>query len=467
MYDAVVVGSGPNGLAAAVTLAEAGKKVLVLEAAASIGGGTRSAELTLPGAIHDVCSAVHPTGAASPAFLDMELETHGLQWAQPHIPMAHPLDDGSAAVLLRDLESTAQRLGADAKAYRKTFGRVADRWDDSIRLALSSPLGALRTPISGARFGLLALQTVSGLARGFQTDQGRALVAGLGAHAIAPFNRMATAGVALTLGAAAHTVGWPVAVGGSQAIADALATRLRGLGGEIETGRPVSTWTEIPPADIVMFDTAPSAVAAIAGEQIGRRARRYRKFRHGPGVFKVDALLSEPIPWTAEEARRAGTVHVGGSYKEIAAAELEVAQGVEPERPFVLVAQPSVADPTRAPGDQQVLWAYCHVPPGSTKDMTQVIFEQIERFAPGFRSRITAVSSKDTDDLERSNANLVAGDIGGGAFNFRNLFARPTLFKPYRAAPGIYLCSASTPPGAGVHGMCGRHAARTALRDLD
>jgi len=465
MLDAVIVGSGPNGLVAAVTLAAAGKRVVVLEAEATIGGGARTAELTLPGVRHDVCASVHPLGAGSPVMAALHLT--GLAWVHPDIAMAHPLDDGSAALLLRDPAETATRLGDDTAAYRATFGSVARHWKHSVSFALGPPLAALRHPLAGARFGRLALQPASWLARRFRTPQGRALVGGLAAHAAVPLTRIATAGVGLTLGAAAHTVGWPFAVGGSEAIVTALAQRLESLGGEIRTRSEVIEWNDLPEARIVMFDTLPSTAARIAGDRIpGRVARRYRSLRPGPGVFKVDVALSRPIPWTNTDCRRAGTIHVGGTYEEIARAEAAVAAGEHPDRPFIISSQPVVTDATRAPAGTHVLWAYCHVPSGSDRDMTEPIFAQIERFAPGFGDIVVAVNRRDSSDLAADNANQTGGDITGGELSLRGLFARPKVFRPYRAAKTIYLCSASTPPGAGVHGMCGHHAAQAALRAL-
>ncbi|MBI5157403.1 MAG: NAD(P)/FAD-dependent oxidoreductase [Acidimicrobiia bacterium] len=465
MFDAVIVGSGPNGLVAAVTLAEAGKRVLVLEASATIGGGARTAELTLPGVRHDVCSSVHPLGAGSPVMAALHLTD--LAWAHPEIAMAHPLDDGSAALLLRDPTETATRLGDDAAAYRATFGSVARHWEHSVGFALGPPLAALRHPLAGARFGRLALQPASWLARRFRTPQGRALVGGLAGHAAVPLTRIATAGVGLTLGAAGHAVGWPFAAGGSGAIVDALARRLRSLGGEIRTRSEVIEWSDLPETHVVMFDTLPSTAARIAGDRIpGRVARRYRSLRPGPGVFKVDVALSGPIPWTNADCRRAGTIHVGGTYEEIARAEAMVAAGEHPEHPFIIASQPVVADPVRAPAGTHVLWAYCHVPSGSDRDMTDPIFAQIERFAPGFGDLVVAVNRRNTADLAADNANQTGGDITGGELSLRGLLARPKVLRPYRAAKTIFLCSASTPPGAGVHGMCGHHAARAALRAL-
>jgi phytoene dehydrogenase-like protein len=467
MFDAVIVGAGPNGLMAAITLASSGKRVVVLEAAPTVGGGARTAELTLPGIRHDVCSAVHPLGAGSPGLTVLPLADQGLTWAHPPIALAHPLDDGTAGVVTRSLDETRERLGRDGRAWERTFGAVATRWDDSVRLALSAPLAALRSPIAGARFGWLALRPASLLARRFHTPAGRALVAGMAAHAAAPLTTVATAGVALTLGAAAHAVGWPLAVGGSQTIADAMARHLRSLGGEIVTGSPVTAWSDLPQARVIVFDTSPEMVESIAGGRLsaGRR-RRYRRFRHGPGTFKVDVALDGAIPWINPDCHRSGTVHVGGTYEEIAASERAVSTGRDPEQPFVIAAQPIVADPGRAPAGTHVLWAYCHVPSGSPTDMTERIFDQVERFAPGFRSRVTAISARGPGELEADNLNQIGGDITGGALSLRTLLRRPSVFRPYRAGRGIYLCSASTPPGAGVHGMCGWHAARAALREL-
>jgi len=366
-----------------------------------------------------------------------------------------------------DIDATIAHLGPDGRAYRRTFGSVARHWKHSVSFALGPPLAALRHPLAGARFGRLALQPASWLARRFRTPQGRALVGGLAAHAAVPLTRIATAGVGLTLGAAAHTVGWPFAVGGSEAIVTALAQRLESLGGEIRTRSEVIEWNDLPEARIVMFDTLPSTAARIAGDRIpGRVARRYRSLRPGPGVFKVDVALSGPIPWTNTDCRRAGTIHVGGTYEEIARAEAAVAAGEHPDRPFIISSQPVVTDATRAPAGTHVLWAYCHVPSGSDRDMTEPIFAQIERFAPGFGDIVVAVNRRDSSDLAADNANQTGGDITGGELSLRGLFARPKVFRPYRAAKTIYLCSASTPPGAGVHGMCGHHAAQAALRAL-
>jgi phytoene dehydrogenase-like protein len=464
-----VVGSGPNGLAAAVALAQAGRSVVVLEAADTIGGGTRSAELTQPGFVHDVCSAVHPMAAASPFFKTLPLAEHGLEWVQPDLPLAHPLDDGSAAVLERSVEATAARLGADERAYHRLMGPLAVR-ADGLFADLLGPVRFPRHPLAAMRFGWNAIRSAKGLADShFRTPSARALVAGLAAHAILPLEQSPSAAITLMLGLAAHAVGWPVPRGGSQRIADALASHLRKLGGEIVTGHRVASLDELPPAKAVLLDVTPRQVVALAGHKLpARYRRRLERYRYGPGVFKLDWALAGPIPWRAEECRRAGTVHVGGTLEEIADAERAPWRGEHPERPFVLLAQPSVFDPTRAPEGKHTAWAYCHVPHGSTFDMTQRIEAQIERFAPGFRELILARHAMDTAAMERHNANYVGGDITGGVADWRQLFTRPVArLNPYTTpVAGLYICSASTPPGGGVHGMCGYFAARAALHRL-
>jgi phytoene dehydrogenase-like protein len=468
MLDAVVVGAGPNGLTAAVTLAAAGKRVLVLEAAESIGGGARTAELTVPGVRHDVCSAVHPLGLGSPAFSGLPLSDHGLEWAHPAVPLAHPLDGGEAAVVSRDLEATCDRLGPDGSAWRSIVGRVAARWESTLSVAMAPPLWGIRHPLAAIRLARSAIPSAHRLARRFGTDAGRALIAGLAGHAAAPLTTLTTGGVARVLGASVHTVGWPFARGGSQAIAAALASHLGSLGGEIRVSSPVTKWGDMPDARVVLFDTSPETVLRIADHRVSRGTRRrYRSFRRGPGVFKVDVAVDGPIPWENADARGAGTLHLGGTWDEIAGAEAQVAVGEHPERPFVIAAQPIVADPGRAPDGTHVLWAYCRVPPGSTVDMTSRILRQVERFAPGFQDRILTVTSRGPADLEADNANLIDGDITGGAVSLRGVLVRPKVLRPYRVSSGVYLCSASTPPGAGVHGMCGLHAAHAALRELD
>ncbi len=468
-YDAVVVGAGPNGLVAAAVLTRAGRRVLVVESHNEIGGGTRTAELTLPGFHHDVCSAIHPFAGAMRGMGTFPLEQHGLAWAHPRYPLAHPLDGGRAGVMERSLEATADRLGADRRAYRELLGPIVEHWD-TVAAAIAAPLLRIpRHPIAMARFGLRALPPASWVVRRLETDEARGLFAGSAAHSIAPLTRPFTAGVGLALMAAGHTVGWPAARGGSQRIADALAAYVTAGGGEVVTGTTVTSLAEVPPAPIVLCDVAPAALAAIAADRLPARYRRkLARYRHGPAAFKVDWALDGPVPWAAPEARQAGVVHVGGTWEEIAAAEAEMAAGGHPERPFVLVAQQSVFDDTRAPAGKHTLWGYCHVPNGSTVDMTERIEAQIERFAPGFRDLIAARHVITPRQFAAYNPNYVGGDIATGALTVRQMISRPVLsLHPYRTpAPGLYLCSAATPPGAGVHGMCGWNAAHLALRDF-
>jgi phytoene dehydrogenase-like protein len=465
-YDAVIVGSGPNGLAAAVEFARHGRSVLVLEAADTIGGGARSAELTLPGYVHDVCSAVYPLAIGSPFFRELPLDKFGLDWVHPDVPLAHPLDDGTAAVLERSVDATADGLGPDAAAYRKLFAPLTAAFADLTR-DLLGPVRVPRHPVAAARFGLRALRSGRGLAEGlFTGERARALLAGLAAHAVQPLEWAATAAITLMLGMAGHAVGWPVARGGSQRIADALAGYVRSLDGEVVTGRRVTSVDELPPARAVLLDVTPRQVVALAGHRLtDRYRRRLGRYRYGPGVFKVDWALREPIPWRAAACRRAGTLHLGGPLDEVAANEAAVWKGEHPERPFVLLSQPTLFDPSRAPPGRHTAWGYCHVPHGSAADMTERIEAQVERFAPGFRDLILARHVLDPAALERRNPNLIGGDIAGGVADLGQLFTRPVAaWNPYKtSAAGIFLCSASTPPGPGVHGMCGYFAARAAL----
>lgn len=469
MLDAVVVGSGPNGLAAAIALARAGRSVAVLEAAETVGGGTRTAELTLPGFRHDVCSAIHPLGLGSPFFQELALERHGLEWIQPPAAVAHPLDDGSAVVLERSVGETAEGLGRDARAYRSVMQPLAAE-ADALLSELLGPVRLPRRPLLLARFAALGLQSADRLARGrFAGERGRALFAGLAAHSLLPLTRSPSAAFGLVLGLLGHRVGWPLPKAGSQRIADALADCLRSLGGDIECGRRVDSLDELPPARAVLLDVAPRELLRLAGTRMpaGYR-RRLAGFRHGPGTFKIDLALDGPIPWSAPECARSATVHLGGTLEEIAASEAAVAAGRPPQRPFVLLAQQSLFDSSRAPGTGHTVWAYCHVPNGSAEDMSDRVLAQIERFAPGFRDRILARHVAGPADLERYNPNYVGGDIGGGLQDLRQLVARPVArLVPYETPlPGVFLCSSSTPPGAGVHGMCGYWAARAALRRL-
>lgn len=468
-YDAVVVGSGPNGLAAAITLARAGLSVTVLEANSTIGGGTRSGELTLPGFVRDVCSAVHPLAAGSPFFKTLPLDQFGLEWIQPAIPLAHPLDDGTAACLHREVAVTAESLGRDAGIYRNLFNPLARDWEKLAAEFLQPMLHLPRHPIALGRFGLAAITPARFFAKTFfREEQTRALFAGIAAHSFLPLEAVASAAFGFVLGTAGHAVGWPIPRGGSQSIANALANYLRGLGGKIDVNRRIDNLDQLPKSRVVLLDTTVWQFSHIAGDRLPARYRtRLNHFRHAPGVFKIDYALSSPIPWKAEVCRRAGTIHLGGTLDEIANSERDVARGQLPNRPFTLVAQQSLFDETRAPAGKHTLWAYCHVPFGCKVDMSDAIESQIERFAPGFRDCIVARQKTGAADLEKSNPNLAGGDINGGAANLWQLIARPIFSPtPYRTPlRGVYLCSSSTPPGGGVHGMCGYHAARAALRD--
>jgi phytoene dehydrogenase-like protein len=467
--DAIVVGSGPNGLAAAVTLARAGLAVHVIEGADTPGGGCRTAELTLPGFHHDVCSAVHPLAAASPFFRGVDLAALGVTLRTPKVAFAHPLDGGRAAWLAGSVEETAGGLGADGAAYRRLLGPLVR----DLPLTLPSILAPIRSipghPVAMARFGLEGLLPATVLARGFRTEEARALLAGVAAHPMLPLTSPVTGGFGLTLMMIGHAVGWPVVEGGSGRLVDALVAELTSLGGKVETGRWVSSLGAIPPARAVLLDVTPRQFVAIAGGSIPARQRQaLARFRYGPGVCKVDWALSGPVPWQAAPCREAGTVHLGGTFAEVARSEADVNAGRHPERPYCLVAQPGVVDPARAPAGRHTLWGYCHVPSGSAVDMSGRIEAQIERFAPGFRDLILARSVRTAVDMERYNPNYVGGDINGGAGTLRRTLLGPTpRWNPYRTPlPGVYLCSSSTPPGGGVHGMCGAGAARTALADL-
>jgi phytoene dehydrogenase-like protein len=467
--DAVVVGSGPNGLAAAVTLAQAGLSVTVFEAADTIGGGTRTAELTVPGLLHDVCSAVHPLGVASPYLSSLPLADHGLTWLWPDIELAHPLDGDRAGVLLRSVDATATWLGADGDAWRRSFGRLSERFDAVATEILQPVLHRPEHPGDLARFGLRAAWPATRFARRFATDEARGLFAGCAAHAMTPLSWPVTAAVGSMFIAAGHNLGWPVAAGGSQSIAAALAGLLKSLGGTIETGVRITSLADLPEHRVALFGTSAGALADIAGDQLPARYRRaLRGWRHGPGVFKLDLAVEGEIPWRAAACRLAGTVHVGGTIESIAVAEREVHRGVMPEHPFVLVAQQYLADPSRSVGDVHPVWAYAHVPSGYPHDVSETIIAEIERFAPGFRDRVVARHVMSPADLESYNPNYVGGDIAGGANGPWQLLARPRLAPdPYATGvPGVYLCSSATPPGAGVHGMCGHLAANQALAYL-
>jgi phytoene dehydrogenase-like protein len=465
-FDAVVVGAGPNGLVAAVTLARAGWRVVVFEAADTIGGGLRSSALTGRDFINDVCSAVHPLGIGSPALRALPLEEHGLRWIQPDAALAHPLDDGRVAVLERSVAATSRRLGTDCEAYDSLLTPLVDHGFELIDSMLS-PLRLPKKPFATARFGLHALRSATSLSSRFVDDEARGLIAGAAAHSVLPLDAAGTAGYGLFLTMLGHVVGWPIAEGGSQRIADALVALLVANGGEVVTGVEVTTLAELPPARAVLLNLTPRQVRRIAGEAMPTRyARALDRYRYGPGVFKIDWALDGPIPWRSSEVSRAATVHVGGRLEEIVASEGAVAAGRPAEKPFVILVQPSLFDPTRAPARAHTAWAYCHVPNGSIADRTDAIEAQVERFAPGFRDTVVERHTMNTAAFERHDANYVGGDISGGAGDLRQLFTRPVVsVRPWvTPIPHVYLCSSSTPPGGGVHGMCGWHAARAVLR---
>ncbi|HEX2441971.1 MAG TPA: NAD(P)/FAD-dependent oxidoreductase [Methylomirabilota bacterium] len=466
--DAIVVGSGPNGLSAAVELARGGMQVTVYEGHEQIGGGTRTAALTLPGFRHDVCSAVHPMGASSPVFRDVQVVQHGLRWVHPEVPLAHPFDDGTAAVLERSTSATADTLAAaDRDAYRRLMDPLVEDWPALAHDALA-PLHVPRHPIVMARFARRGVRSALGLVKSwFGNDRARALLAGIAAHTLEPLSGLPTAAFGLMLAAAGHAVGWPFARGGSQAIADALAAVLRDHGGRIVTRSPVRSLDDLPPARATLLDLTPRQVLAVAGDRLPSRFRRaLGRYRYGPGVCKLDWALAEPIPWRAPACARAGTVHLGGSTEAIAASARAPWEGRLDPRPFVILAQPTRFDPTRAPAGRHTAWAYCHVPHASPADMTEAIEAQVERFAPGFREIVLARSVRTAVTMERDNPNLVGGDINGGSQDWRQLFFRPRVaIDPYATpVPGLFLCSSSTPPGGSVHGLCGHYAARAALR---
>jgi len=469
MTDAVVVGSGPNGLAAALTLASAGVQVTVLEAADAIGGGTRSSELTLPGLVHDECSGFHPLAVDTPFSRAFDLAAHGLTWRWADVEFAHPLDDGRGAAVWRSVEETAERLGADGRRWHSLFGPLTSRFGDIAEDFLRPMLHVPRHPVKLARFGAYSLLPATVLARRWSTAEARALFAGVAAHAFRPFGSPASSAIGVALGTAAHRYGWPVAEGGSASISRAVTAALEAHGAKIETGVTVRSLDELGSPDVVMLDVAPAAAARLAGDRLPRRiSRALTRYRHGPGTFKVEFAVQGGVPWTHAESRRAGTVHVGGALEEIAAGERDVLAGRMPERPYVLVGQQFVADPTRSRGDVHPLYTYAHVPAGYTGDATAAIEAQIERFAPGFRDRVLARHVTSPTGLEEHNANYVGGDVVTGANDPLQLVFRPRVaLNPYSlGADGVYLCSAATPPGAGAHGMCGYNAARSALARL-
>lgn len=466
MLDAVVVGAGPNGLTAAVELARRGFSVAVFEARDTVGGGARTEELTLPGFRHDPCSAAHPLGINSPAFRAMPLDRYGLEWLHPELPMAHPFADGGAAVLSRSVAETAASFGPrDAGTYRRLVEPFLPRWDTLVRDFMSLPLTALpRDPVILARFGLVGLPPSTWLMRRFRDERAKTLFSGLVAHVMGPLGGFATGAIGLVFALAAHARGWPLARGGSQAISDALTGYLEDLGGAVHTDYEVKRLDDLPPARAYVFDTSPTALARIAGF-----GRYYERYRYGAAAFKIDYALDGPVPWTAPEARRAGTVQIGGSSAEIdAALRAASREGRAPDKPFMITVQPSVVDPTRAPEGKHVFWAYGHVPNGWTGDLTDALERQLERFAPGFRDRVLARATAGPAELAARNANYVGGDIGSGAASGLQLMLRPKLsLFPYRTPhPAVYICSSATPPGPGVHGMSGHNAAKAVWRRL-
>ena len=467
-YDAVIVGSGPNGLAAAITLAQAGRHVLVIEGHDAIGGGTRTTELTIPGFRHDVCSAIHPLGLMSPFFRNLPLAQYGLEWIVPEVSLAHPLDGGRAVAVLRSVEETAASLGRDEKAYRRLIGPIARDWQAAMH-DLMAPLRIPRNPWLYIRNSLALLAPATWVARTvFRSEEARAVFSGMSGHSMLPLTHPATGAAGMLLSMSAHAVGWPVPRGGSQAISDALAAYLYTLGGEIRCGWEVKTIDELPQAKSYLFDTAPKGLLEIAGQRMPEGYRRQLEgFRYNQGVFKIDWALSEPVPWAAEVCRRTATLHLGGTMEEIVASEADVWKGKQPTDPYMLVAQQSIVDPTRAPEGKHTLWAYCHAPAGSTADLTEVLERQVERFAPGFRDTVIARATRNSVEMERYNPNYVGGDINAGVQDLMQQFTRPSFsITPYRTAiDNVYICSSSTPPGGGVHGLCGYFAAQAVLRD--
>lgn len=468
-YDAIIIGSGPNGLAAGIRLAQEGLSVKIFEKENTIGGGTRTLELTQPGFHHDICSAIHPLAKASPFLKSLPLEKHGLEWIQPSVPVAHPLDDQPAGALFRSFDETVSYLHQEDRSnYTRSIAPFLDKWDGLLTDILA-PFSLLPNhPLLMARFGLQALQSANSYTNRFKSTQTRALFAGLAAHGIMPFDATATAAIGLVLGIAAHTVGWPYPKGGSHVITKAMASHFKSLGGEVETGIEITSIADLPSSKTIVFNNTPKQIIDIAGDKIPQSyTKKLKRYKYGQGVFKIDFALSDPIPWKDELCQQAGTVHLGGTFEEIATSEKQSANGQHPEKPYVLVAQQSLGDDSRTPGDQHTGWAYCHVPNGSTKDMTEPILRQIERFAPGFRDCIIESHSMHAKDMQAYNPNYVGGDINGGRADITQLFTRPAgLFDPYHIPKtNMFIASSSTPPGGGVHGMCGFHAAESVLKN--
>jgi phytoene dehydrogenase-like protein len=467
-YDAIIVGSGPNGFAAAILLQQNGLSVLLIEGKEAIGGGLRSAELTLPGYIHDICSAVHPLAVASPFFAQLPLDKFGLEYIYPEIAAAHPFDNGTAALLKGTVDETARLLGADEQIYRELIGQTVNDWP-LIADDILAPLHFPKHPMAMAGFGLKALTSASYLSKRFKTPEAKAFFAGMAAHSIQPLTNAATSAIALVLLASGHLKGWPIPKGGSGRIAGALTAYFISLGGKVETNVYVTSLKQLPSAHSVLFDVTPRQLLQIAGHTFSSLYKwQLERYRYGMGVFKVDWALSTPIPFKAQDCKQAGTLHIGNSFEEIANGAQQIWNNIHPEKPFVLLAQPTVFDASRAPVGKHTAWAYCHVPNGSEKDMTEAIENQVERFAPGFKDTILARHTMNTAQMEAHNPNYIGGDINGGAIDISQLFTRPALrWSPYKtSARGIYICSSSTPPGGGVHGMCGYHAAKQALKDI-
>ncbi len=467
-YDAIVVGSGPNGLAAAIVLQQNGHSVLLIEGKEQLGGGLRTSELTLPGFHHDVCSAIHPMAIHSPFLSSLPLTDFGLEYIHPAIAAAHPFDGGDAAFVTNSIGDTARALGRDEQVYHDLIGPVVEDWPFIIDNILA-PLRLPRHPFKLAKFGLKALRSASAIAQKFSTKEGKGLWAGMAAHSIQPLTNASTAAIGLVLSAAAHIKGWPMAKGGSQAVANAMVGYFKHLGGVVKTGQWVRSVDELPEARAIVLDVTPAQLLQIAGHRFGSFYKsQLQRYRYGMGVFKVDWALSGPIPFASEQCRQAATVHLGGTFEEIALSESSASSGTIIDKPFVLLAQQSLFDVSRAPDGQHTAWGYCHVPNGSVADMTDIIEQQVERFAPGFKKLILARHTMNAQQMETYNPNYIGGDINGGIIDLRQLYTRPTLsLTPYRTSDKqIYICSSSTPPGGGVHGMCGYHAAQTVLKDL-